>query len=162
MQLHTNSKLENLPPYCMASAESLQYQWRNLAACASWHRQECVRKSHSKSSRRSPRHPYENPQWPYYDDKLINHPPFQRDQMCYLFRKVSGSPCRCSGCLRPRCIQNNDLHLHVQGLLLLKEQCVVDTKLRFCLSARSITVFQVRTTLDHWVINRFLLTHNLR
>ena len=58
--------------------------------------------------------------------------------MCYLFRKVSGSSCRCSGCLRPRCIQNNDLHLYVQGLLLLKEQCVVDTKLRFCLSARSI------------------------
>ena len=71
-----------------------------------------------------------------YDDKLINHPLFQRDQMWYLGRKVSGSPCRCSGCLRPRCIQNNDLYLYVQGLLLLKEQCIVNTKLRFCLSAR--------------------------
>ena len=34
------------------------------------------------------------------------------------------------------CIQNNDLHLYVQGFLLLKEQRVVDTKLRFSLSAR--------------------------
>ena len=58
--------------------------------------------------------------------------------MWYLGRKVSGSPCRCSGCLRPRCIQSNDLHLYVQGLLLLKEQRVVDTKLRFCLSARCV------------------------
>ena len=72
-----------------------------------------------------------------YDDRLINHPLFQRDQMWYLRRTVSGSPCRCSRCLRPRCIQNNDLHLYVQGLLL-KEQRVVDTKLRFCLSACSV------------------------
>ena len=42
------------------------------------------------------------------------------------------------GYLRPRWIQNKDLHLHVQGLLLLKEQRVVDTKLRFCLPARSV------------------------
>ena len=49
---------------------------------------------------------------------------------------MSGSPRRCSGCFHPRCIQNNDLHLYEQGLLLLKEQHVVDTKLRFCLSAR--------------------------
>ena len=48
--------------------------------------------------------------------------------MWYLGRKVSRSPCRCSGYLRPCCIQNNDL-------LLLKEQRVVDAKLRFCLSA---------------------------
>ena len=33
------------------------------------------------------------------------------------------------------CIQNNDLRLYVQGFLLLKEQPVVDTKLRFSLSA---------------------------
>ena len=52
-------------------------------------------------------------------DKLINHPPSQRDQMWYLGRKVPGSPCRCSGCLHPWCIQNNDLHLYVQGLRLL-------------------------------------------
>ena len=58
--------------------------------------------------------------------------------MWYLGRKVSGSPCRCSGCLRPRFIQNNDFHLYVQGLFLLKEQRVVDTKLRFCLSARCV------------------------
>ena len=48
---------------------------------------------------------------------------------------MSRSPCCCSGCLCPRCIQNNDLHLYVQGLLLLKEQRVVDTKFRFRLSA---------------------------
>ena len=70
-----------------------------------------------------------------YDDKLINHPLFQREQMWYLGRKVSGSPCCRSRCLRPRCIQNVDLHLYVQGLLLLKEQRVVDTKHIFCLSA---------------------------
>ena len=62
-----------------------------------------------------------------YNEKLINHPLFQRDQMW--------SPYRCSGCLRPMCIQNNDLRLYVQGFLLLKEQRVVDTKLRFSLSA---------------------------
>ena len=73
-----------------------------------------------------------------YDDKLINHPLFQRDQMWYLGRKVSGSPCLFSGCLHPRCIQNNDLHFYVRGLLLLKEQRVVDTKLRFRLSARCV------------------------
>ena len=71
-------------------------------------------------------------------DKLINHPPSQRNQMWYLGRKVSESACRCSGCLHPWCIQNNDLHLYVQGLRLLKEQRFIDTKLRFCLSARSI------------------------
>ena len=58
--------------------------------------------------------------------------------MRYLDRKVSGSPCRCSNCLRPRCIQNNDFHVYVQGILLLKEQRVVDTKLRFCLSVRCV------------------------
>ena len=73
-----------------------------------------------------------------YNDKLINHPPFQRDQMWYLGRKASGSLCLCSGCLHPRCIQNNDLQLYVQGLLLLKERRVVDTKLRFCLPARCV------------------------
>ena len=66
-----------------------------------------------------------------YDDKLINHPPFQRDQMGYFGRKVSGSPCLCSRCFQTRCIQNNDLHFYVQGLLLVKEQRVVDTKFRF-------------------------------
>ena len=55
--------------------------------------------------------------------------------MWYLGRKVSGSACHCSGCLRPGCIQNNDFCLYVQGLLLLKEQRVVDTKPRSCLSA---------------------------
>ena len=55
--------------------------------------------------------------------------------MWYLGRKVSRSPCRCSGCLRPCCIQNNYLHLFVQSLLLLKEQRVVHAKCRFCLSA---------------------------
>ena len=49
---------------------------------------------------------------------------------------MSRTLCLCSGCLHPRCIQNNDLHLYVQGLLLLKEERVVDTKLRFSLSAR--------------------------
>ena len=38
----------------------------------------------------------------------------------------------------PAVFQNNDLHLYVQGLPLLKEQHVVDPKLRFCLSARSV------------------------
>ena len=36
----------------------------------------------------------------------------------------------------PRCIQNNDLHLYVYGLLLLKEQRLVDTKFKICLSVR--------------------------
>ena len=73
-----------------------------------------------------------------YYDELIEHPPFQRDQMWYLNRNVSESPSRYSGWPHARCIQNNDLHLYVQGLLLLKEQLVVDTKLRFCLSACSV------------------------
>ena len=75
-----------------------------------------------------------------YNDKLINHRPFQRDQMWYLGSKVSGSPCLCSGCLHPRYIQNNDLHMCVKDLLLLKQQSVVDTKLSFCLSAGSVNV----------------------
>ena len=73
-----------------------------------------------------------------YDNKLIIRPLIQRDHMWYLGRKVSGSPCRCSQCLLPRCNQNDDLHLHVQGLLLLKEQRVVNTKYRFCLSTRCV------------------------
>ena len=95
-----------------------------------------------------------------YNDKLINHSLFQRDQVCYLGRNVSESPYRYSG---PWRIQNNDFHLYVQSLLLLKEQRVRDTKLRFCLSTFYVNGFQVRTTtLDHWVINQSLLTHNLR
>ena len=140
MQLPINGKPENLPPYCMTSAEPLQYQWRNLAACASWHRQDCIRKSHSKSSRRNPDSLTRIHSDRTYNDKLINHPPFQRDQMWYLGRKVSGSSCLCSGCFHPWCIQNNDLHLCVKDLLLLNEQRAVDAKLRFCLSTGSVNV----------------------
>ena len=138
MRLPTNSKPENLPPYCMASAESLEYQCRKPAACASWHWQECLENLILKVldeildslTRIYSDHTYDN--------KLIIHPLIQRDQMWYLGRKVSRSPCRCSQCLLPRCIQNDDLHLHVQGLLLLKEQRVVNTKHRFCLSTRCV------------------------
>ena len=72
-----------------------------------------------------------------YDQMLMQHPLFNRNQTWYLGRKPTGTPSRCSGCLRPRIVQSNDLHFYVQGLLFLtKEQKVVDTKLRFCLSER--------------------------
>ena len=63
-----------------------------------------------------------------YNDKLINHPLFQRYQMWYLGKNVSGSPCRCSGFLCPRCIQKKNLPLYVHVLLFLKEQRVLDIK----------------------------------
>ena len=70
------------------------------------------------------------------DPKITEHPSFRKDQIWVLARKGAGSPCRCSGCLKPRIIQIGDLHLSIQGLLLLKrEQKVVETTLRFCLSA---------------------------
>ena len=53
---------------------------------------------------------------------------------------MSASPYLCSGCLHLQRIQNNDLYLYVQDLLLLKQKSVVDTKLRFCLSAGSVNV----------------------
>ena len=68
---------------------------------------------------------------------FMQHSLFNRNQTWYLKRKLTVTPCRCSGCLRPRIVQSNDLHFYVQGLLFLpKEQKVVDTKLRFCLSAQ--------------------------
>ena len=68
-----------------------------------------------------------------YDQMLMQHPLFNRNQTCHLGCKPTGTPCRCSGCLHPRIVQSNDLHFYVQGLLFLpKEQKVVDTKLRFC------------------------------
>ena len=67
----------------------------------------------------------------------MQHPLFNKNQTWYLGRKPKGTPCWCSGCLNSRIVQSNDLHFYVQGLLFLpKEQKVVDTKLRFCLSAR--------------------------
>ena len=68
---------------------------------------------------------------------FMQHSLFNRNQIWYLNRKLIGTLCQCSGSLRPRIVQSNDLHFYVQGLLFLpKEQKVVDTKLRFCLSAR--------------------------
>ena len=78
----------------------------------------------------------DNEDW-NYDQMLMQHPLFNKNQTWYLGRKPKGTPCRCSGCLNSRIVQSNDLHFYVQGLLFLpKEQKVVDTKLRFCLSAR--------------------------
>ena len=72
-----------------------------------------------------------------YDQMLMRYPLLNRSQSWYLERKPTRTPCQCSGCLRPRIVQSNDLHFFVQELLFLpKEQRVVDTKLRFCLSAR--------------------------
>ena len=67
----------------------------------------------------------------------MQHPLFNRNQTWHLGHKPTGPPCHCSGCLPPRIVQSNDLHFYVQGhLSFSKEQEVVDTKLRFCLSAR--------------------------
>ena len=147
----------------MASAESLQYQWRKPAAWASWYWQECVWNLILKVPDEIPDSLTSIHIDRTYDDKLINYSLFQRDQRWYLRRKVSGSPCDCSGCLRPRCIQNNDLDLYVQGLLLLKEQLVVDTKLRFCLSARCVNGISSSYNNIRSLSNKsVLLTDNLR
>ena len=70
---------------------------------------------------------------PNYDQMLMQHPLFNRNQNWYLGRKPTGTPGQCSGCLRPR--KRKVLHFNVQGLLFHpKEEKVVDTKLWFCLS----------------------------
>ena len=72
-----------------------------------------------------------------YDQLLMQHPLFNRNQTWHLRHMPTGPPCQCSGCLRPRMVQSNDLHFYVQGhLSFSKEQEVVDIMLRFCLSAR--------------------------
>ena len=72
-----------------------------------------------------------------YDQILMQHPLLNRNQTWYLGHKPTGTPFRCSGCLRPRTVQSKDLHSYVQGVLFLpEEQNIVDTKLQFCLSAR--------------------------
>ena len=56
----------------------------------------------------------------------------------YLGRKPTGTPYRCSDCLCPHIVQSKGLHFYVQTLLFLpNEQKVVDTELRFCLTAGS-------------------------
>ena len=71
-----------------------------------------------------------------YDQILMQHSLFNRNQTWYLGRTLTGTPFRCSGCLCPRIVQSKDLHSYVQGFLFLpEEQNVVDTKLQFCLSA---------------------------
>ena len=65
-----------------------------------------------------------------YDQMRQQHPLFNRNQTWYLEHNPTGTPCRCSGCLRPRIVQNNNLHFYVQGLRFLpKKQKVFDTKL---------------------------------
>ena len=41
-----------------------------------------------------------------YDQMLMQHPLFNRNQTWYLGRKRTGTPCRCSGCLHPRIAQS--------------------------------------------------------
>ena len=48
-----------------------------------------------------------------YDQMLMKHPLFNRNQARHLGRKQTGTPCRCSGCLRPRIVQSSELHFYV-------------------------------------------------
>ena len=91
-----------------------------------------------------------------YDQILIQHPLFNRNQSWYLGRRSIGTPCRCSGYLRPRIVQRNDLHFYIQGPLFLpKEWKVVDTTLRFCLSAQCALMGSlVWTTLSSFYLNK--------
>ena len=56
-----------------------------------------------------------------FSPKLKNHPRFETEQIWYLFVKKSGAPSRCFGCMVPKQININDLHLHVKGLLYLEK-----------------------------------------
>ena len=96
------------------------------------------------------------------DDKLINLPLFRRYQMRHLGKKVSGSPCRCSGCLRPRCIQNKSLPLYVQGLFILKEHRILDTKTQNLLICSSCDQYFKFLQQHVHIINQFFLTQSLR
>ena len=72
-----------------------------------------------------------------YDQILMQHPLFNRNQTLCPGCKPVGTPRRCSGSLRPRIIQSSELHFYMQGLLFLsKEEKVVGTKLHFCLATR--------------------------
>ena len=102
-----------------------------------------------------------------YNDMLINYPPFQCRRKVASERKsgrkVSESPCFCSGCFHPRCVQNNDLQLYVQDLFFLKQQRVVGTKLKFSFSAGSVNVISSSYNSIRPLGNKsFFLTHNLK
>ena len=96
------------------------------------------------------------------DDKLINLSLFRRYQMRNLGKKVSGSPCRCSGCLRPWCIQNKSLPLYVQGLFLLKEHRILDAKTQNLLICSSCHQYFKFLQQHVHIINQFFLTQSLR
>ena len=127
-----NGKLENLSPYCMDSAESSAESAisvkESICLCKLTLTEVCWKNSILKVVKEIPESLTRIHSNRTYNDKLINHPLFQRYQIWYLGKTVSGSPCRCSGFLCPQCIQENNLPLYVQGLLLLKEQRVLDTK----------------------------------
>ena len=75
-----------------------------------------------------------------FSEKLARHAKFNDPQIWYLARKSSTKPCRCSGCLLPRKILPGQLHFYVNGLLHVeKNDQVVETKLRFCLSRNCVT-----------------------
>ena len=74
-----------------------------------------------------------------FSQKLKEHSKFSTSQTWYLSRKRTTKPARCSGCLKPRTIVTGYLHLYVDGLLYLeKDDRVVETKLRFCISSSCV------------------------
>ena len=72
--------------------------------------------------------------------QLKEHTNFSSPQVWYLSNKNQSRPSRCSGCLKPKKIMPGDIHFYVPGLLYLeKDDKVVETKLRFCLSKNCVT-----------------------
>ena len=70
---------------------------------------------------------------------MKENPKFSASQTWYLSRKRAIKPARCSGCLKPRTIVTGYLHLYVHGLRYLeKDDRVVETKLRFCISSSCV------------------------
>ena len=71
--------------------------------------------------------------------RLVSHPSRDAPQYWMVDRR-SGKAVKCSGCLQKDIIKTGMIHLRVEGgLLVLKNEMVVQPPLRFCAKAKCVT-----------------------
>ena len=75
---------------------------------------------------------------------ILQHPKCQEEQMWVVSRKSTNRYSTCAGCDKKKCIGPNALYLCVSGLLLLKQEKVIETDHHFCVKKKCVTEIKTR------------------
>ena len=75
---------------------------------------------------------------------ILQHPKCQEEQMWVVSRKSTNRYSTCAGCDKKKCIGPNALYLCVSGLLLLKQEKVIETDHHFCIKKKCVTEIKTR------------------